>query len=467
MIRFLPFFFPAFLLLGGMRAQETWSWIPTKSAPSGRFHHAMAYDSFRKQVILFGGEDGFQKWNNETWAWDGKAWTRLHPAHNPPPWVDPGMAFDSWRKRVVLCLRDPRSYSASQTWEWNGKDWIQAKPPLSPKVRSRFGMAFDSRRGKTILVERYPTPPTPVVVWEWDGKVWTQRKIPFKTPVLVEGLVYDSSRGRTLLVSKLGGSMVMWLLDSSGLTLLSSNLNPPERRDCALVYDSDRDRVVLFGGASVKLPPLPTVFYEDTWEWDGMRWLKVQNLFRRPRGRYGVSGAYDQARGRTVIFGGSYFIPGKIPFWTLSDTWEYYPLHPAVFTPYGSGCPGTAGIPALSQVPGRGAWIGENMELSVSGLPSGKPAILVLGPSKRNWGPLPLPFDLGPLGMKGCSLYTGAYQAFFLPNRGGRALWSQAVPGTPGLVGGKFYSQGLVFDPGANLLGLTTTNGGEIQVGSK
>jgi hypothetical protein len=80
---------------------------------------------------------------------------------------------------------------------------------------------------------------------------------------------------------------------------------PSARSAPAIVYDSFRDRLVLFGGISAGIR------MDDTWEWDGSAWTQV--MTRGPR-RVGVGLAYDSSRHRVVMFGGD-------P-WS-ADTWEY------------------------------------------------------------------------------------------------------------------------------------------------
>ncbi len=53
---------------------------PTTS-PRGLWGHAMAYDSARQRVVLFGGYS--QGHRADTWEWDGKNWTQIKPTTSP------------------------------------------------------------------------------------------------------------------------------------------------------------------------------------------------------------------------------------------------------------------------------------------------------------------------------------------------------------------------------------------------
>jgi hypothetical protein len=72
--------------------------------------------------------------------------------------------------------------------------------------------------------------------------------------------------------------------------------------------------VLLYGGH-----PLTNDALEDTWTWDGSNWTQL--LADSPPGPLNYSGgAYDAARGRVVMFGGSTGKPAGV---RLADTWEW------------------------------------------------------------------------------------------------------------------------------------------------
>lgn len=70
---------------------------------------------------------------------------------------------------------------------------------------------------------------------------------------------------------------------------------PPARWLHSMTYDSQRQRVVLFGGSANFGSGV--VSLSDTWEWDGIAWSQAATT--GPAGPYSVI-AYDSQRGRTV-----------------------------------------------------------------------------------------------------------------------------------------------------------------------
>ena len=76
---------------------------------------------------MFGGDDAA-----ETWTFDGARWTQ-YKVSGPPARTVAAMAYDSARQRVVLFGGNtrhgvpPYGYD-NDTWEWDGRRWVQARP---------------------------------------------------------------------------------------------------------------------------------------------------------------------------------------------------------------------------------------------------------------------------------------------------------------------------------------------------
>lgn len=137
----------------------------------------------------------------------------------------------------------------------------------------------------------------------------------------------------------------------------------------------------------------------------------------------------------------------------------------AVFAPYGAGCAGALGVPVLDAAPGSRPILGTTYQLEVRNAPVGV-AFVVMGFSNTMSGPVPLPLDLGAVGMPGCSLLTNALAVQFAAGGATTATWSLTLPNTASLQGTVFYNQGFPIDGGANVAGLTASNGGYSRVGS-
>ncbi len=135
----------------------------------------------------------------------------------------------------------------------------------------------------------------------------------------------------------------------------------------------------------------------------------------------------------------------------------------ATLTEFGLGCVGAAGVPRLTSP--AGPRVGELFELRVANLVPFSFAVLLIGGSNTAWGSLPLPADLSVVGMPTCQLLVSGDANVALFNTSGTASWQTTIPADYGLLHARFFTQCLPFDPGANVRGITASNGGDAVIG--
>ncbi len=102
------------------------------------------------------------------------------------------------------------------------------------------------------------------------------------------------------------------LITAQSWVLRTPPSSPGVRNSHGLAFDDARGRAVLFGGYDAATPG-----FGDTWEWDGQSWL-AQTPSVAPSARWGHQIAYDRLRRRAVLFGGYNSASGL-----LADTWEW------------------------------------------------------------------------------------------------------------------------------------------------
>jgi len=255
------------VLFGGSRNQpgtffgDTWEWDGSywtqmdDIGPAPRSGHAMSYDSNRRVTLLFGGTivgaNAAGANANDTWQWDGEEWTQLADS-GPSARFSHAMAFDpGWKSTVLFggnsSVGPGGNLSFLQdTWEFGGEDWTQ-KEDVGPAARGSHVMAYDATGKRVVLFGGHPARSD---TWAWDGKTWTQLS-EFGPPGrenagmagLPDAMVLFGGSGAA---NVLGDS---WQFDGK-LWTQRQDIGPGPRLGHALVFDSDRNRVVLFGGSS-------------------------------------------------------------------------------------------------------------------------------------------------------------------------------------------------------------------------
>jgi len=121
----------------------------------------------------------------------------------------------------------------------------------------------------------------------------------------------------------------------------------------------------------------------------------------------------------------------------------------ATASPYGVGCPGSAGTPALA--PTTSPQLGTVFQLGASSLPPGPGfALLAVGFSQTISALGPLPLSLQPLGLgAGCNLLVSVDATTGAATTGGTAGFSLNVPFNPAFLGFALYFQCASIDPPA------------------
>jgi hypothetical protein len=150
---------------------KTWSQLHPSVAPAGGW---ITYNTDSQSLLLLA---------DSTYAWDGRTWVNLRPAHPyPSSGIGAFMAYDAAHHAAVVLTIDPVSgATATATWTWNGSDWSQQHPAHSPKPRFFASAAYDPAVGKVILfggkIYGLAPPNTELVnneLWGWDGTDWTR-----------------------------------------------------------------------------------------------------------------------------------------------------------------------------------------------------------------------------------------------------------------------------------------------------
>ncbi|TWT46235.1 Immunoglobulin I-set domain protein [Phycisphaerae bacterium RAS1] len=295
-----------------------WNQLSTAPGdPPARNQHALARDTARDAVVLFGGQNGANL--GDTWEWTAAGGWQQRAGGGPSPRQGHGLAFDDQRDRTVLFGGFDGAFSG-QTWEWDGSSWTQS-PVSGPSPRRDSPLAFDAARGQIVLLGGFNGGNLDDT-WTYDGAAWTLRNPPNPRPSPRRGhaLAYDSARDVVLLFGGTNGSQILgdlWQWNGAEWSQLAPGGGPnsPAAAFAAMAFDDSRGVAVLSGGTTASGSS------SQTWEWNGMSWsLRSSGT---PGARTEAAMAYDESRGVTLLFGG--FSGGP-----AGDTWELRRREPVI-----------------------------------------------------------------------------------------------------------------------------------------
>lgn len=136
------------------------------------------------------------------------------------------------------------------------------------------------------------------------------------------------------------------------------------------------------------------------------------------------------------------------------------------FDPYGTACPGPAGTPDIQAVAAMPI-LGSEFGVRGTDLGPQRVALLFVGASDSVWHGVPLPADLTPVGMPGCTLLTSIEVMLVALVHDDQAEWQIFIPPEPRLLGASFFAQAMALDSRANAFGAVLSAGRQATIGNE
>ncbi len=247
---------------------------------------AMAYDAARQRVVIFPElfqDNGSEFYNRDVWLWDGTDFTKVTPAHRPPSLVNPVMAYDAARERVVLfarsVVRDGQRFYNKDVWLWDGTDFTQVTPATMTENLEDIVMAYDAARERVVVfadtVERGGQHFYNRDVYLWDGADFTKVTPANPTPNIEDlAMAYDAARQRVVLFAAIleqGDQSFynrdVWLWDGADFTKVTPSNPMANVTHLSAAYDPSRNAVAVFPD---RVEDNDMTYYNrDVWLWNG------------------------------------------------------------------------------------------------------------------------------------------------------------------------------------------------------
>ena len=317
----------------GSDEEISWTNANPAAAPSLRHGHAMAYDTESDRVILVGGHNGRAFFPTETWAYDfeNNTWTKMEPATRPSGRDLPAMAYDSQSDRAILfggTTGFGNNFGDTWAYDFNTNAWTNLNPTTGPASRANHAMAYDAESDRVILFGGgtgggTETADNETWAYDFDNNTWTSMN-PATGPSrrVAHAMAYDSQSDRVILFGG-SGSDETWAydFDNNSWTKMEPAAGPSSRNKHAMAYDAESDRIVLFGGgAGASLPPPSSALRDETWAYDynTNTWTNMTPAMG-PDPRFAHSMAYDGESDRVILFGGGV----ETVLDNSNETWAY------------------------------------------------------------------------------------------------------------------------------------------------
>lgn len=214
--------------------------------------------------------------------------------------------------------------------------WTKMEPPSAPPARYDFPLTYDEKADQIILFSGTSDSYSVFEdTWAYDddSNTWSNMAPASSPPGSVGyNMIYDSESERIILFGGINWSGVTieekwvcqtetWVYDyeTNIWTNMTPDMSPPGRAWYSMAYDAESDRVIIFGG-----------FWEgtinaDTWVYDynDNNWTQMFPIIH-PSQRFGQSMVYDAESDQIILFGGIDQVgTNSMPERESSETWAY------------------------------------------------------------------------------------------------------------------------------------------------
>ncbi len=280
-------------------------WAPP--IPSARYDGTMVYDGTAGYSVLFGG-CSYGCPNGETWMFErstnnvtgatNESWVSGYPpldqGNSPPPRTNASMAYDPVLNEVILFGGEAADGQLlNDTWDYANGGW------------------------NSVSLSQSQAPPMQGASMAWDAH---------DSLLLLYGGLSQSGPQDTLYFlyhGQMNGQIFYRWSPVNVNTNLTTGFPPPALYGASMVYDSEFQRVILFGGCnSSECPVSQNPLYGNVYAFSNFSWTECANCAvgnpppPTPPVRWDASMVDDPTDGYVLLFGG---MGTSGP---LGDTWS-------------------------------------------------------------------------------------------------------------------------------------------------
>jgi len=303
-------------------ASKSWISLPA-TGPSPRSGHSLVWAGSR--AILFGGHNQSVAMD-DTWAFDpvSRQWIQLDPSHFPSARAYAQMAFDPSSGKVILFGGFDGRGSLNDTWAFDPAlgEWTELTPTgeaPSPRAEAGFSLCSADGEGGMLLyggIERESlTVAHDSFLYDPATNTWQRlSETGEPAPCYAGNLSFDAAGGRAIY---LGGTSDLypgslnetWAFSAADHSWkwLDQGSPPPPRSRVSATFDSQRGRLLVFGGGFGNYDGEFVYASGQTLCYDTHtnRWSVLETTGEAPSARWQASLIYSPFSDKTFLFGGS------------------------------------------------------------------------------------------------------------------------------------------------------------------
>ncbi len=324
----------------------SWTQLKAEDAsgnPPSRADHSMVFDTANNRLLIFGGYDGTNRLN-DLWRWDIAGASFAEVSDGTPPGVRHMhvAVYDENNSRMIVWGGRNGTASSnylSEIWELNTTSGSEA-------WTDRSQAAGDQIPGSRSSAACFDTVNKIMVIFGGEDSSLVEHKHVYLIDLATSGsaplwgslinnwlwgrdavgYAYNPDRNETLIFGGYGRLVEdtiaegehtneFWIYDHANSEwyqpILNTMFGMSEREGATIIYDTNRDRYIIFGGLSAN-NTTNNKYFNDVWELkaSGAGSTGVYTLTKlnpsgtKPSARWLHAAVYDATNDRMIIFGG-------------------------------------------------------------------------------------------------------------------------------------------------------------------
>ena len=271
-------------------ANKSWKEVPCQIRPSNRLGHEMIYDSKTNKIVLYGGGNQAEMFN-DTWQFDCSSyeWSEINTDVSPPNINDPEMVYDKKNSRIILFGGYMASGYSDQTWIFtrSNNSWSQLITTSKPSARYGHRMEYLEYEEMIILFAGhydnglYDEIANDLWVFNCSTNEWSELFIESSPPSRYwHGIAYDSGTNQIVMFGGRKDAYGFdcrddtWILNMSTKQWTKKDLSiQPSSRMFFSMVSTAEEGILLFGGNTD-----PSIeVYNDLWQFDlsTLKWIEI------------------------------------------------------------------------------------------------------------------------------------------------------------------------------------------------
>jgi N-acetylneuraminic acid mutarotase len=308
-----------------------WQIVKTEDAPPPRYDHMLiAADGFNR-LVLFGGRTADNETLGDTWIFDPATnlWREVTPAGSPMARLGSAIAYDALRKRIIMfggfANRQIRNVNDTWAFDVEKETWSKIETMGTAPV-PRYGLSgvIDPVADRFVISHGFAdTRYDDTFALDLKTNTWIDVS-PDTRPLkrCLHEAIYDTNNQKMILFGGCSSGFGpcpqgdLWSYDAAAKTwteLKPRGAAPSPRSNPALVFDP-AGTLWLFGGR------LEKGFNDELWSFDprSNTWTQ-HSISGGPSARASHDAVWDAANKRLIVFG------GQSDQGALNDLWVYTP----------------------------------------------------------------------------------------------------------------------------------------------